>query len=46
MKDPPFNTMYEGFRYEDSLVFHDNLSGKPDYDTGLPKTEVVRIKNA
>lgn len=26
---PPFNTMYEGFQYEDSPVFHDDLSGKP-----------------
>ncbi|PKL13138.1 MAG: sulfatase [Spirochaetae bacterium HGW-Spirochaetae-8] len=26
---PPFNTMYDGFAFEDSPVFHDALAGKP-----------------
>ena len=26
---PPFNTMYDGFAFEDSPVFHDTLAGKP-----------------
>ncbi len=26
---PPFNTMYEGFSFDDDPVFHDDLSNKP-----------------
>lgn len=26
---PPYNTMYEGFRFEDNKSFHDDLSKKP-----------------